>query len=407
METMKGLSFILFCIFIPFTFAENFKFNFKEGDSCRINSYVSENVYINMNFSHKAEIVNRITADISDVKTSPETSALFTCTFMTSEKRNGQSNYMWEKQYPSVFRRNSLGVYDISKEYFMPVVRNVPVFPGYDVKAGESWKGTGHEAHDFRDSFGLQEPFIVPFDVRYTYVGKVEKDARTLDLIQAEYQLMYELPDEIILQNKAETKVFPITTLGSSKQNLYWDTDAGNLHSYDEEFSIRLILNSGIILDFVGTAYAQVTDIKSLDRKKTAEDLREKIDTLKLKNVSVKESEEGVTIAIENIHFLPDSAVLLDSEKEKLDKLADILKAYKERDLLITGHTALAGSKEGRDRLSMERANSVANYLIEKNVRERYRVFTKGYGAEKPLAPNDSEKNRAKNRRVEITIIDK
>lgn len=400
----------LFCyifLSLPFLSAEKFEFLFEDGEGYRINSFVDEDVYFNMKFSHTANITNRITVDISDVQKTPRPSALYTCNFMTSEKTTRGKTFSWAKQYPSVFRRDSLGYYEIGKEYFMPVVRNVPIFPDHDVKPGETWTGEGHEAHDFRTNFHLATPFIVPFEVQYTYVGTVQKDGKMQDLITAEYQLYYELPLELIVQNTEQTSFFPIRTLGTSKQNLYWDRELGNLSSYDESFTIRLIINNGDIYDFVGTAYAKVTALKNFNRKKTAEEVQKKLDDLKLENVVVKETDEGITISLEDIHFLPDSAILVESEKTKLDAIAEILKTYPERDLLITGHTALAGTKAEREQLSIERADAVASYLIERKVREAHRIFTKGYGAEQPVAPNDTEKNKAKNRRVEITIIDK
>lgn len=400
----------LFAIFSLSTLhAEVFRFSFSEGDTYRINSFVQEDVYINMAFSHTAEITNRITVDVSDVQ-SPEnepSSALFTCTFMTSEKNSKGENFNWSKQYPSVFRRDEFGNYTINNQYFMPIVRNVPVFPEHDLAIGDTWTGDGHEAHDFRDVFGLKDPYIVPFTVTYTYKGPTVKDGYNLQLITAEYHLIYELPTELVRKHYPSTQLFPVKTLGTSKQNLYWDAEIGNLRMYDEEFNIRLILNTGDVCDFVGIAHAVITDLKTLDKKKTVDDVNRKIDELGLSNIQVKETDEGVTISIENIQFTPDSAILLPSELEKLDKLALVLQEYAERDLLITGHTALAGTKEGRDRLSLERANAVAQYLIQKGVREDHRVFTQGFGADRPVAPNDTEENRAKNRRVEITIIDK
>ncbi|MEL3907543.1 MAG: OmpA family protein [Treponemataceae bacterium] len=399
------LGFLTLCVSLAW--AEKFEFLFQNGEKYRINSIVNEYVYRNMQFSHIAEITNRITVEISDTKTEPEKSALFTCNFMTSEKNSKMAGFAWSKQYPSIFRRDYLGRYQISSQYFMPVVRDLPIFPDYDLQPGDTWTGQGHEAHDFQDNFGINEPFIVPFDVNYKYVGETKKDGKKLHLIIAEYEITYNLPEELILQSKKQATVFPITTLGTSRQNLYWDSELGNLTYYDEHFSIRLILNTGDVYDFVGSAKAKVTDLENFDRKKTLKDVQKKLDELGLKDVVAKETEEGITITIENIQFASDSAVLLKSEKQKLDRIGEILKAYPERDLLISGHTAYAGTKEGRMSLSIERANAVAKYLIDKKVREDHHVFTQGFGAEQPIAPNDSEENMSKNRRVEITIIDK
>ena len=114
-----------------------------------------------------------------------------------------------------------------------------------------------------------------------------------------------------------------------------------------------------------------------------------------------------MTLSIENIQFLPDSDILTQTERAKLDKIAQILNAYPDNDLLITGHTALRGTKESRMQLSVERAQSVASYLIRKKVRDKYHIFTQGMGGDVPIADNSTEAGRAKHRRVEITIMDK
>ena len=126
-----------------------------------------------------------------------------------------------------------------------------------------------------------------------------------------------------------------------------------------------------------------------------------------IENVTVKQSDKGLTLSIENIKFKADSAVLEESEKEKLSQIARILEAYPTNDILVSGHTALAGTAKVRQKLSEQRAEAVANYLIQLGVKDRYHVFTQGFGASKPIASNNTESGKAKNRRVEITILDR
>lgn len=92
---------------------------------------------------------------------------------------------------PSVFRRDALGHMTIGDEYFMPVVRNVLVFPDRDVQKGETWTATGEEAHDLREGFAI-DTFKVPFTATYTYVGKVTRDGKEYDLIRVEYQISFD-----------------------------------------------------------------------------------------------------------------------------------------------------------------------------------------------------------------------
>ena len=86
--------------------------------------------------------------------------------------------------------------------------------------------------------------------------------------------------------------------------------------------------------------------------------------------------------------------------------IGEILADYPENDLLVSGHTALAGTEGGRQRLSVERARAVGEYLLAGGVRAADRVLYRGYGASRPIADNDVPSGRARNRRVEITVLD-
>ncbi len=91
---------------------------------------------------------------------------------------------------------------------------------------------------------------------------------------------------------------------------------------------------------------------------------------------------------------------------DKIDKIAEILKRYPNRDILISGHTALAGTPEGRQKLSLERARAVAEELISLGARTTTEIMIRGYGATRPAASNATEAGRRLNRRVEITILE-
>jgi outer membrane protein OmpA-like peptidoglycan-associated protein len=56
--------------------------------------------------------------------------------------------------------------------------------------------------------------------------------------------------------------------------------------------------------------------------------------------------------------------------------------------------------------LSIDRARTVADYLLSKNVRSADRIVIRGYGAEAPIADNSTEEGMRRNRRVEITILE-
>ena len=394
-------------------YAEIFRFNFKSGDTYRINSTVNEDVYLNGQFAHQAYITNRVTVEVSDVQPAlngKPSSALHTCTFMTSEQ-NSNRTFSWGREYPSVFRRDEFGVYTIDEQYFMPVVRDVPIFPQHDVKKGESWRHSASEAHDLRDNFNIQKPFVVPVDVTYTYQGPIQREGKTYQLIEVNYDLYYDIPLKNLQNrrngNAALPMLYPVRTMGYSKQRLYWDNNAGILPYYDEVFTIMMELNTGAVIEYRGSAKAEITTLQRMDKEEIAGMLDKNIRDMGISNTTVEKTDEGITISLENIQFEADSAHLLPAEKEKIEKIGKLLSNYPDYELLISGHTALAGKAEDRQVLSEQRAAAVANYLIELGVREQHHVFTRGFGAEKPIAPNTTEANMARNRRVEITVLEK
>ncbi len=394
-------------------YAEVFRFKFKNGDTYRINSTVTEDVYLNGQFAHQAYITNRVTVEVSDVQPASNgkpSSALHSCTFMTSEQ-NSNRTFSWGREYPSIFRRDAFGIYTIDEQYFMPVVRDVPVFPQHDVKKGESWRHSATEAHDLRDNFNIQKPFVVPVDVTYTYQGPVQRNGKTYQLIEVNYDLYYDIPVKN-LQNKRNGNMtlpmlYPVRTMGYSKQRLYWDNNAGILPYYDEVFTIMMELNTGAVIEYRGSAKAEITALQRMDKEEIAGMLDKHIRDMGIPNTTVEKTDEGITISLENIQFEADSARLLSAEKEKIKKIGKLLSNYPDYELLISGHTALAGKAEDRQVLSEQRAAAVANYLIELGVREQHHIFTRGFGAEKPIAPNTTEANMARNRRVEITVLEK
>jgi outer membrane protein OmpA-like peptidoglycan-associated protein len=130
---------------------------------------------------------------------------------------------------------------------------------------------------------------------------------------------------------------------------------------------------------------------------------------MKISDVEVRIIDEGIAISLFNVQFLPDSTVLTDSEKLKLDNIAQILnniEEIRESEILVGGHTAMAGTEDGRVEISWGRAQAVASYIISTGVRSTADVSVVGYGGERPLRTGSSPEIMAANRRVEITILE-
>jgi len=389
---------------------EVFRFSFSDGETQKISSIVKEEVYINGEFSHSSEIVNRIISRVVQTKKGTlggRDAAFYSVTFMTSEKAK-EGMFTWGRQLPSLFWRDDLGQYTIADQYFMPIVRNVPLFPDYDVKVGESWESDASEAYDFSEVFGIMRPVIAPFKVNYKYVGKDETKEQALHIIEARYRKEYEIPENFIKEyrRKNSRTQWPVKTRVISDQKIMWNAQKGLIASYNEEFTIVIFLNTGDEIKYTGTSYANTEEIIRKEVEADRDAVKKNIERLNLENTTVQNTDKGLKIIIENIQFEPNSAILREREKEKLKAIALILKNNSKGDLLIEGHAVFSSTKKRQKEVSEERAIAVGNYLVELGARSREHIFTRGLGAAYPLFPNTSEENKAKNRRVEITIIE-
>ncbi|MCK5248331.1 MAG: OmpA family protein, partial [Spirochaetaceae bacterium] len=122
-------------------------------------------------------------------------------------------------------------------------------------------------------------------------------------------------------------------------------------------------------------------------------------------NIMITETTRGLSVTLSNLHFQPDLAVLLSEDRPLLDELANILSGIPGRTVLVRGHTADVGRPEDQYNLSEERAKAVADELSLRGIDPR-RLIYEGIGADEPLASNDSEAGRRRNRRVELVILE-
>lgn len=393
------LFFMFLVLAVGMTDAETFRYRFRDGERYRILSQIDQNVYLNGAFQHSAELLNRIQVEVLETRGDSGREQVY-YQHSVEARRNSTDAYQLDREYSAEFWRNSLGKYDISDEYFVPTVRDVPMFPDRDVQPGETWSAPGYEVHDLRQGFNIREVFSFPMPVSYEYRGPVTMDGKELHHIVIRYNIFHRksIPPG--------NPLYPYLITGYSDQNLYFDNILGRPHSYEEDYEIMLHLSDGSTVTYEGSASAEVIESPELDRDALKDDLRQRLSDLGVEDSSVRDDEDGVTISLENIQFPPDSSRLVASEQAKIRKIAEILSAYPNRDILVSGHTALAGTEAGRQRLSEQRAAAVVEYLIDLGARDRSRIMFQGFGATRPVADNDTPAGMRRNRRVEITILE-
>ncbi len=115
------------------------------------------------------------------------------------------------------------------------------------------------------------------------------------------------------------------------------------------------------------------------------------------------ETARGVVVSLSGILFDVGKATLKPASQLSVAKLAGILMVFPNLNLSIEGYTDSTGSSELNMRLSMDRARAVYEFLMTQGI-SNSRMKYQGFGPENPVAPNDSETNRSKNRRVEVVL---
>jgi outer membrane protein OmpA-like peptidoglycan-associated protein len=105
----------------------------------------------------------------------------------------------------------------------------------------------------------------------------------------------------------------------------------------------------------------------------------------------------------DNLNFETGTTQLTPDSVPTVESLVVILKAYPAVAVRLEGHTDSTGDAATNKKLSLDRAIVVKEIMIKGGIPEE-RIGTDGYGQEKPIAPNESEEGRAKNRRTELVV---
>lgn len=160
----------------------------------------------------------------------------------------------------------------------------------------------------------------------------------------------------------------------------------------------QILLEQGKKYDFSVTSkgstfYSEVINLEQLDKSEVYK-----------KEVALKVLKPNTTFTLNNIFFEFNSAELNESSSFELMRLIELLTSNPKIQVEISAHTDDQGTDEYNIKLSQSRAESVVKFLSEKGIAIE-RLVPKGYGETVPFVPNDTEENRAKNRRVEFKVL--
>lgn len=380
--------------------AQEFGYLFEPDSKYQIISEVKQQIYRNDAFSHDAYFRNIVNVDI--IGGDREVAVLHARYRVTERAEFNERVNTVQNEYQITYRLNNEGVIvGIDEDAFLPMVRNVPRFPRGKVEIGDTWSFVLEEVFDFRAQFGVKRPFKISTIANYEYIGATtsQYDQRSYPTIKISYPI------------KAHRRVWgkagglTISVSGSTEQVLLWDDRRGRPHSYSEEYQFGW--QAGYLkAEFTGTAEAYTVELSdTIDQTRKAE-LEKAVEQGQLSDISVEVDDEGVVVGIGELRFQPNTAILLPGEggEERIIELAELIRGYDSGQVLVIGHTALAGTAAGRQRLSELRARTIADLLQKHNVEN---LLIQGMGGTQPIADNSTEEGRMQNRRVEVKLIGK
>ncbi len=112
------------------------------------------------------------------------------------------------------------------------------------------------------------------------------------------------------------------------------------------------------------------------------------------------------TFTLGDVNFDAGKASIRPESFKELNQLAEYMNNKKDLVIEIAGHTDNVGTKESNQKLSEDRSKMVVDYLVKKGIAQS-RLKAIGYGDSRPVASNDTDAGKQKNRRTEIRVISK
>lgn len=333
---------------------------------------------------------------------------------------------------PSSFFIDETGAVSMEEDNGYPSFRSFPSFPRKSVNPGESWQGESSRAVDPLNN-GLMTK--IPMTIQYTYKGREVYHGEEVYRLNAQWATRYGITywDFGGDQNLKSAQ-------GSHKASILVSCETGAMIFMTDQVDETFIYKDGNNVTFKGTILLFTEYPPSVSHEEILPELK-RIGTVAIadktqpdspglsgqagypdspaypdfgssypdlgkKKITVQETDAGIKLAIHDLKFKPDSAELMPGEAERLDEIAAVLKKTGNGKLLIEGHTADTGYPAGEMKVSKDRAFAIAQELSKRGI-DAGRFICKGAGASSPIADNSTPEGKARNRRVEITILER
>lgn len=295
----------------------------------------------------------------------------------------------------SIFSINEQGEMEMFEDNGYPSFRSFPSYPQKEIKKGDIWSAKAERAVD---PTGEGKITRMPIYVQYTYSGDQIFNEREVYLIKAQWATRYGTNTKYIdLDGDPEL----ITASGKHDAVIYLDKETGAALLIRDQVDELFTYKSGNKIGYKGTISLFTEYPSTVDTQEIMPVINRLVQEA---DIDYKDTDAGLMLVINDLQFYANSPELLPDEKERLDQIASLLKKVPKNQILIEGHTARVGDESDEMGLSLERAHTIVKELTARGV-PKDKFITKGSGGTKPVADNDTPEGRARNRRVEITIL--
>ncbi|MCQ2611720.1 MAG: OmpA family protein [Treponema sp.] len=310
---------------------------------------------------------------------------------------------------PSKFKINSNGEIVMLEDNGFPSFRGFPSYTKKELQIGDTWQAKAVRAVD-----PLNKGIVtkMPIYVEYTYKGEQLYAGQEVYLLTARWATRYGARFALDFDGDKDL----VEATGSHSATIYVSKETGEALVVRDSVNETFIYKSSGKITFKGTIslftkYPPATDTQEFLKAvyAVAENYGEEARPVYIGSkenpvAMVEKTNAGIRLTLPDLQFKANEAVLLNGESERLDQIARLLEKVPDVKLLVEGHTADVGNPAEEKQLSLDRAHTIAGELAKRGIKKE-RFICKGSGSAKPIASNDTPENKAKNRRVEITIL--
>lgn len=228
-----------------------------------------------------------------------------------------------------------------------------------------------------------------------------ERNARAKEIENLKTSIGQAQSDAERAKLEAEQKALALEIERSARESALAKANEEAARRREAEMKADELAKAKLAADFKAGAASQEAERARQERDAARSRMQAALSAV----VETRETARGIIVNLPDILFDVDRATLKPQAREILSKVCGIMQVVGEYDLSIEGHTDSTGSDEHNQKLSENRAKSVYDFLSSCGLKSNA-MASKGFGEVQPIASNDTNDGRQKNRRVEIVIQD-